>query len=818
MLTGHAIVNRNTQFASRKMAAAVLAISCSGSMSPGVFAQEMETVESRLEEVIVTAQKREQGLQDVPISITVIGSERLNDIGAVNYEQLSGSVPGLQIAKSVQETSIYLRGVGSGVNKAFEQSVAQFVDGMFVGRSYQYQSPLLDLERVEVLRGPQGVLFGKNTIGGVINVVSASPDLGAGIEGSLMVEYVPTWNSQHYEGAVNLPVSDSFGLRLAGILAKADGWTENEFLGTDDVESDNHALRATALWLPTDALEVNLKFSTADTERSGQASGLSAFELVAPPSVLLANGFAAGVAAFGIVSAAFPGITDAAGKDFTVFHDGTSLFNENGAEISSDSVILNVSYDWGEYSLKSTTSYSQYDVKEGVDADFTPLRFISVSGDQDFSQFSQEFTLYSPTGGKFEWIGGVYFDDQDFSFKNDTLLDGTLGQSALLTQILGRPSLFGPISQVASTTFFDQQSTNWSVFAQGTFHLSDTLSVTGGVRYSEDKKDVLARQVYSSNITGGLGSEFATTNPGVAGVFSNVLGRSAYDFPKQSRSENHLIPAIKVEWHVLDSTQIYFSYAQGYKAGGFDGSENADQEDSSTPGPAFQYDSEEAATFEVGAKFDFPEQSLRGSLAVYTTDYQDLQVSAFDGTGFVVSNAAAATINGVEVEFQWSPFDDFLIGGAAAYLNFEYDEYSAGCTIGQDLANRMANPGTACKQDLAGREGAYTPEYTGSLYVTYEYPVTDSMNMVFGTDVNYVDEYFSASDLEPNNLSPATTKIDLRVGLADIDGQWEVTLFGRNITDEATLSFGADVPLIPGSHFTYYGQGAEWGLRVSSKF
>ena len=455
-----------------------------------------------------------------------------------------------------------------------------------------------------------------------------------------------------------------------------------------------------------------------------------------------------------------------------------------------------------------------------------PLASIAVGQDQEFSQYTQELTLYSPTGGKFEFIAGLYYDEQDLYFYSNLLIDGTLGQPALVNAALGQPSLFRaltgglfPADQIAEHTTFDQESSNWSVFAEGTFHFTETFSLTGGLRYAEDTKEARAFQIHSSTATGGLGFEQAVRHPILDTIFSIAVGSPGYDFPVQDRSEDHLIPAFKLEWSPLDSTLLYARYAEGYKAGGYDNSGTPDRIDLTTPGPSFEFEDEEATTYELGAKFDFPAQSLRFSLSAFTTDYQDLQVSSFVGTSFTVSNAAEATIQGVEADFQWSPLDGLVVGGSAAWLDFEFDAYSDGpCTIDQIIATRLSRPGAECVQDLKGQTGVYTPEFSGSIYADYTVAITDSLNLMIGAELNHVDEFYLQPDLDKVELAEATDKIDVRLGLAAKDGQWELILFGRNITDEQTRGFGTDLPLIPGAHFAFVGSGKEWGGRVRLRF
>ena len=227
-----------------------------------VIAQESS--DSRLEEVVVTAQKKEQGLSEVPISIQVLSSERITDLGVSSWEEIAQYVPGLTVAKGVQEQSIYLRGVGSGTNKGFEQSVTQVVDGMSVTRSQQYTVPLLDVERIEVLKGTQGVLFGKNTIAGVINTVSKNPVIGGDLDAYISQEIVPDWSTSKINMATNIPVNDNFAVRVALSSNNSDGWVDNAFTSKQEPQTKSEAIRATFLYELDAVSYTHLTLPTSD--------------------------------------------------------------------------------------------------------------------------------------------------------------------------------------------------------------------------------------------------------------------------------------------------------------------------------------------------------------------------------------------------------------------------------------------------------------------------------------------------------------------------------------------------------------------------
>ena len=783
-----------------------------------------ESSNSRLEEVVVTAQKKEEGLSEVPISIQVLSDEMIESRGVTSMKHLAEYIPGLHISKGAGEWNVYMRGIGSGTNKGFSQSITTFIDGMPITQGSQYSSPLMDVERVEVLRGTQGVLFGKNTIGGVINMVSKSPTIGGETDGNWGVEYVPEWNTKKYNGAMNIPISDSFAMRIAVQKEMSDGWVTNAYQDTgSSPENESEAIRATMLW-ELDNMEVNLKLSSLSSEKKGSEAGIYKYELSAPFGALATATppYTGTVINWRITNAFFsdqivgvPGVT---------YTDNTTYQNPTGGTVDSDNAILKLSSSWNDHDVVSTTSYSVYDYKWGLDADFGPLALIAVDNDVDFKSVTQEVTISSPADDKFEYIFGFYYDDIHYDGINDGMFNMSVG--GLFGQVFPLPNIFALQTQGAFSADFaathtsnDQNSTTKSIFAEGTYYVNDKLTIKAGFRLSDDEKDVKSIQGMSSSATpGGLGRENFTIAPPVLGVFNALVSRKPHNFPVQSRSESHTTPSLKLLYDYSDTTRLYLSYAEGYKMGGFDGSENAPQINSTTPGDAFQFDAEQAETLEIGAKMDFPERSLRASIAYFSTDYTDMQVSIFNGSSFQVSNAGESEIDGLEAEFTWAPTDNIVIGGSATTLDFAYGAYVGGCTADQEVAYRLANlTKIACVQNQAGQTGNNAPELAASMYANYYNNLSTDWDMVLSVNANYQDEVYTNTDNDPDAFQDAYTKINLSASFEHSDGL-NVSVFARNVTDEITATQLLDLPLVPGSHFALWAPGKEVGISVRKNF
>ena len=812
----------------------------------GLYVQDIVAQESsntRLEEIVVTAQKKEQGLSEVPISIQVLSSERITDMGVSSWEEIAQYVPGLTVAKGVQEQSIYLRGVGSGTNKGFEQSVTQFVDGMSVTRSQQYTVPLLDVERIEVLKGTQGVLFGKNTIAGVINTVSKSPVIGGDLDAYISQELVNDWSTNKLNMATNIPVNDNFAVRVALSSSESDGWVNNAFTFEQEPQTKSEAIRATFLY-ELDDMEINLKMFKSDFERIGQHSQITHWGLSAPPPSIIAAGRTVAVAAFSIANAAFPQIAQNVGKDFTTTNS-MNIYggqNPNGGTNDSENTILNIKTLVNDHDLSWTSTMSEFDFTEGADADMSPLDFLSVSGNEQYESTTHELVITSPSSDTFEYIAGFFIEETEYSFKNEAFLNGDLGNApvtnAVLTGALGiggtlwnafsRGAL--PAKVLSSHHIHDLETSSQSVFVEGTWYLNDQLSLTAGVRWSDEEKELMDSQFLASDLTGGNTAEAGTLNPVVRNILFGVLGRDTYEFPLQKMAEDHVTPSLKINYEYSDTTRIYLSWAEGYKSGGFDASDNVKRVNYTTPDTSNRFTSEEATTTEIGVKFDLQDQNLRANIAAFSTEYLDMQVSAFVGASFVVSNAGASTIEGFEGDFEWSPLDGLYVGGAFTYLDFTFDQFIGGCTAAQDIAYRAANNTTVntprgpqviygtCSQDLQGQTGVNAPEMSSSLYAKYVMNTGNGFNVVLGADVNKIDEYFTQNDLDPFNLSPSTTKVNIRVGVEADDEKWSLVIFGRNVTNEVGQSFGVDLPLISGSHVGYLQPGREVGMRYRVNF
>ena len=857
-----------------------------------------------LEEVVVTAQKRTESLQDVPISVTAISGELIQDASIRSFTELGAYVPNFSVSENAVNTIITMRGISIGANQSFEQSVGMFVDGVHYGRSRQARLGLFDLEQVEVLRGPQGILFGKNTLAGAVNIRSAAPKVGEGLSGRFAASFEND-NGEYFEGHISNSFSDTFAMRFAMMDRSIDGYNENSSPNAarpNMPATDETIFRVGAQWEPSESTSVGFRYTYSDFLRTGSTGTVTKFG----PTIVDGLGPvvpASNAAMYAVMGFAYPGfqesITDAYRDGLSIGGGevfGGSSERLDGTDTQNQEFSLNIEHEFANgMTLNSITGVSQYEFEDGIDADFLPVRFIGRSDNQEYNQFYQEIRLASDQDGAFSWVAGANFIDSKQEIDRMVSVDGTFGQpaiTALITgglptilayspaQLAGAAASFGlppgflPVgvegltmwSQVGRLSRWEQETESWAVFFQGTFEITDNLTLTAGVRYTEEDKSADA-QTWLNSTAQGLGTKTPDPIAGLAtGDFGNFLQQSlqgalfdsyAHHFI-EDRSTDQTIPAVSLNWTVTDDHMLYASYSEGFKSGGFNAvddqnpvfvpaptAECPDQVCRTQPGTGFEYDDETAWSFEVGGKHTFLDGRMRVNWAYYNSEYEDQQVSTFVGLGFVVTNAASTEIQGFELDAALQVTERLRLNLALGTVDGEYGTFEgAGCTAQQQAEMQALSilsgglspsspvtsvtvDGRTCSQrflgngvpsgqaqDLSGVSiGA--AEYSGSFGAQYVQPL-GSMMWFTELDVNFTDDYFMTGDLDGNDVQEGYEFVNIRTGLRGEN--WMLMLYGRNITDELIASGAADVPLARGSHFQYRARGEVWGIQAAWEF
>jgi outer membrane receptor protein involved in Fe transport len=798
-----------------------------------------------LEEIIVTAQKRTESLQDVPISLSAIQGETIKEAGIQDMVKLAAYVPNLHIDNAAINTNIYMRGVGSGNNQGFEQSVGMYIDGIYMGRGHQYRTGFLDLERVEVLRGPQGTLFGRNTVAGAVNIVTASPTPGDATSGELALNAEEN-GGYGAEGFISGSLTDTLAARFAMKYRESDGYVDNTFLDRDEPENESTTYRVTLAWQPTADLDVNFKYSHADEDITGAPSSTWLFLDAAERAEQVPRRSAFASIAYNIMDRFYPGFKDYAADEWTTFKDG-GYGNDGQLEIGRypdsndsevDNYVLNVDYQIGDYTLTSVTGQSGYEFQAGADVDWLPLQFIHRDDDQEFDQFSQELRFASPGGQFFDFMVGAYYDKSTVDIDRLVVLD--LNMDDLVPQALGGlNSLFTVLTggqynveQIARNHHYELDSESWAGFAQGTFNFTEDLRLTLGVRYTKEDKDVESVQFLADDI---LGYDVPSDNYYLHRIQATSFNAYEYNY-KTDRSTDDLIPSVNLQWDVGDESMLYVSFSQGFKSGGFTDADDGEPGDLAigtypcvpgqpiescydltNPNEDFEFDDESVDAFEIGGKHTLLDGAMTFNWAAFYTEYDNLQTAIFKGIGFTTTNAGSSEIMGIELDTRWAATENLIVGISAAWLDATYDEFAdAPCTALQlDADPLCGTPGGVSNNDQSGEPTLYASDYSASLIWDYTYPL-GGMDLFAGGEVNYRDDFNSAGDADPIDLIEAYTLVNLRLGVRA--ESWEVMAYGRNVFDEEYFSQSFDTPVLAGSHSRFMQEGAVFGVRGKYMF
>jgi iron complex outermembrane receptor protein len=827
------------------MQASVLAFALAGVLGAPALAQTQSQAQApddiRVEEIVVTAQKRAESLQDVPISVAATTGEKLEAQGVKDLEGLSGYVPGVQIGKGAINTQINIRGIGSGSNRGFEQSVGMYVDGVYMGRDRQFRAPFMDLDRVEILRGPQGTLFGRNTIGGAISVITKDPSLSDGFGGDASLRWEGESNTVQLNGAATVPLGEDAALRLAVQRRSGDGYIHNVTRGRDEPGVDETAIRGTLLWRPTDKFTAKVKFSALDSDIAGMNAVVTRFTkvtgTVTPPSPLSSLIFANVPVVEPRFSVADP---------YKSFRDDPTVANWSGRDdnlkTKSQLGVIDLQYDLSDkLTLTSITGYSAYKTHDGIDLDFLPIRFIFRNEQQDFSQYSQEFRLTSNLGGAIDFMGGVYAETQKLSQDGALLINSRLGflpASAFAGGATAGVYPLLPANVISRNSHFSQDTDNLAAFGEVRWRPADKFMVTLGGRWSKETKDFTKQTWFGADASpqGLFVAPASITQENVLLLYFKALDASnnlvnAVDTRKASGFD----PSIKVQYDVTDDVMTYATYSQGRKSGGFNG--NDDQRLSNTatpwtaltpaglstrnpaydptkPGDGFEYKPETAKSFEVGVKSRLLDGRATLNLAAFSTKYEDLQVTVFQGASYVVANAKGSKIQGFEADGQVRATHELTFSASLAYLDFKFSDYAnAGCT-----AQQISEKPAPCVQDLSGQTNAFAPKWSGNIAVDWKHPVGESLEVRLNADANYRASHYLDYDLDPASHQASRTRINARIALGSQSGQWEVAAFGQNLTDKATFTTVSDIPLTPGGFASFVQEPRTYGIELRTRF
>ncbi len=791
---------------------AVAVATFSAALSGAVQAQQL----GMIEEVVVTAAKREQTLQEVPVAVSVVTSESIEQAQVLDIKDLQTLVPSLRVTQlqGSAQTNFIIRGFGNGANNAgIEPSVGVFIDGVYRSRVGSALADLPKLERVEVLRGPQSTLFGKNASAGVINVVTAKPDL-TGFSGSVGGT-VGNYNQTIFRGDVTGPIGDNLAFSLFGSMNERDGYFDNLETGSDLNELNRWNFRGQLLWAPTDRAEFRLIVDAENID-----------ELCCGVANLVDGPTGNAIRALGgqnVPNAPFA---------YDIFQDV-----EPGNEIETQGTSLQFDYDFDYMTLTSITSFRTLDQLQFGDSDFTSARLVTPDGgnlsDTDIETFTQEIRLTSATDGPLQWmVGAFYFTEEvniDAALKwgpqfrdyanllagGGPLPDGTIvGPLDLVEQALGfPPGTFVP----EGTGFPDENYTldddTLSLFTQFDYDVTDAVTLTVGLNYTESDKEasaaIVSNDVFSALPLAGTPFEglsaLQLTPPFVAYPNSVENGET---------SDDDITYTFRLSYDLSPNVNVYAGISTGFKASSWNLSRDARPLASDIP--ALEAAGLTVPNLTAGTRFAGPEESevieigLKGewdtvalNVAVFTQELEGFQSNIFNGTGFNLANAELQSTDGVELDLTWVPMDGLRIGFAATWLDPLYDSFQGAL-------------GPNGPTDLSGQQPAGIPEFSSNTNITYNFELGGAysyvrLEHVYESDVQVVDNIPSSIASREINMFNASAGMNFSNGL-------EFNLWGRNINEDEFLLSAAPLPAQAGSVLGYPNTPLTFGLTVKYNF
>jgi outer membrane receptor protein involved in Fe transport len=712
-----------------------------------------------LEEVIVTATRREQSVMEVPVAVSAFTGADLAQRGITEVSELAQVSSSLFINSNSSEavgTEVRIRGIGTaGNNPGLEASVGVFIDGIYRSRSGLATGDLLDVESVEVLRGPQGTLFGRNTSAGAISIHTSEPqfDWGGYVEASL-----GNHESRELEAGITGPITaDTLAFRLAANYRERDGYIDDRLEDRDFYDLDRSAGKGQLLWRPSESLDIRL---IADYRKKKEECCIGDYEIAGPTSFAIE-------ALGGVV------------KDEPFDYKAQTNF-DSADEIDEWGTTLEAK--WAvDADLRFTYlgGYRDADSYVNVDPDTSNVDLTQgVDWDQENDFYSHELRL-NGIAGRWDWLVGVYYYDESIEVDWSVTYGSQFGNYfSLLTGGVVPPFLF-PEGAGDTSRLFSQDASGWALFTHNIVELGDDWELVLGVRWSEDEKD--ATSVITNNA---IHCDLASFVP--------YCPTPGFD---ESRGEGEPTGTLKLVRN-LDRGNLYASYARGYKAGGF----NLDRDAVVTD--TVEFDPELVDTFEVGAKWTSSRYPLQLSSAVFYSDFSDFQLVEFDGVSFSVTNAGEVSSTGAEVDLTWQPTGGLILTLGATYLDTEFEKHPG--------VNRQGKP-------LEGQQVPFAPEWSVNGSVMYEYDF-DKVTAFAMLNAAYTGEHSTDPKLDQQTEVDSYTLVNGRLGVRTPDARWELALWATNLFEEEYHLSLFDSPLQDGSWSSFRGEPRMYGASLRYQY
>ena len=724
-----------------------------------------------LEEVIVTARKREESMQDVPISVQAFAGDSIAEQGIVDIQALAPYTPNFSYANAAGASDLLImRGLGTlGSGVHFEPSVGQQFNGYYSTRSRLGRTAFMDLAQVEVLKGPQGVIIGRNNSLGALNIRSNKPT--DEFEAKISTEYnFEASEGYEIEGVVSGPMTDRIRGRVAANWRDVDGWVKNLVTGADAQTKEDLTIRAMLDFDVTDNLLAEFMYQRSDIDREGKARVIKA--------------------------CLDPAQAAAVGTSFncTQLVDTNSTVNilggvDQGEPFTTESDLFGLTLTWdvGNFEVTSATSYNNYDITDQFSGDQTPNELVFIANEENYSQFMQEIRIASSVGDNLDYqFGGTYFTSELDFFQTFHALPGVAG-------------LMAPVSRNEFATA-DQDS--WSIFGAGDLRINEQLTLSLGGRYTKDDFDGTKSQVMGIYNTTTLDPNLCAFGGFLACTRGNDGLQAAGTAITGDLDDDDISFNVSLQYAHNDDNMYYVSYAEGYKAGGFDlrGAGNP---------AAFIFGDEQSQNVEIGGKHTLLDSSLRVNWSAFITNVDDLQISSNNPQiAQQIVGQAQVQSKGLEVDILWAATEGLTLTFTGAYLDAEYEQFESACYQGQTAATGctittlgMGPPGAPTMisgfggaggtQILDGQDTAYAPEFSFVLGGNYIWQVGNGMDLETSAKWLFIDDQWNEEDHDPLTLQGASNRIDASVVLSGTSGNhfWTLGVIGKNLTNELVFQF-----------------------------
>ncbi len=821
------------------------------SVSAPVVAQEAQAADEVDDsEIIVTATKREQTLQDVPISVSVTSAERIERAQIRDLIDLQSIVPSLKIPQfqSATQTNFVIRGFGNGANNpGIESSVGIFIDGVYRSRSASAIADLPEIERVEVLRGPQSTLFGKNVSAGAISVITKKPQYKFGLKAE-----ATAGNYGNIAGKLSVtgPLSETIAVRASGSFDTAEGYTRNINIGGKVNNRNRYALRGDVLFEPSDALSLRL---LADYNKIDE---------VCCSAVPIQNG---PVTAFIGRSVATGGLGAAIG-DPTRVHEYEVVYSQNPRnQLTGKGVSLQGDYGFGGAKLTSITSYRKQSSANNLDVDFTGADIVNQVNGLNIKTFSQELRLASDGDGPFSWLVGGFYSNEKINSSED-IRWGTQGRpfinflsSNAITLIESLQAAISPPGTIIpGSTYiragqgvnaqYELKNRSSSLFGQVDYELTDSLTISGGLGYLNDRKaaksvslsnDAFAR-LNLNNLSFGPIPIAALPGAGLQGLAISLAGPGAnlgspiprnlfsalglggvqflsqpFDYPTATENgilkDNKVVYMGRVAYDFSDRLNAYVSYSKGWKAGAVNLSRDSRPADANGIGRTAA--PEDVTVYELGVKGSFDGGFV--NLAVFKQSIKGFQSNAFTGTGFNLVNAGKQSVKGFEVDASYRPFGGLSLGLGVTYLDPVYDSFTRAACVLVSIDPRC----TAGVQfrDQSGTTPPGISKWSVNLSGTYDVELGGGWKGFVRGDYSYASKT-NVGELAPPAISTVDfNNVNASIGIGNED-KFEMQVWVRNLTKDKTLQAAFASVAQSGSFAAYPNAPRTYGLTLRKTF